>query len=419
MKRLPAIVFLLVLIAFGFGLVHLLNLRFERGDSYPPYSSLRADPLGSKALFESLDSLVPTRRHLQSLSKLGEGRDTTLLWLGADASDTRFEREDYKRFDAFVRTGGRLIFAFHPVARKPLPNPFLTRGTTRGGRGGTPTNVPPVSSRQELEDLPGIPMERHWDFALAHEELPKDELRHPVPVSALLLATNETPALPATLATHTTLFFEQLSPDWRIIYARATGTNEQPVLVERRFGRGSIVLAADSYPFSNEAMLKDREAALLAWFLGGKGNVVFDETHLGVSQSPGIATLARKYRLHGLFAGLLILAALFIWKNAASFMPPHDEQLAHERGGIIEGKDSAAGFVNLLRRSISPADLLKVCLEQWNAHSASGRKPTPAKLEAMQAIIDEQNALEPRRRDAVATYRRFCDILRRTGKRET
>src|SRR4029434_4742845 len=124
MKRLPVMFGLAVLIAFGFGLIRLLNLRFERGDSYPPYSSLRADPLGSKALFESLDALIPARRNLQPLSKLVEGRDTTLLWLGADSSEARFQPEEYKRFDAFVRTGGRLIFSFRPVPRKPLPNSF-------------------------------------------------------------------------------------------------------------------------------------------------------------------------------------------------------------------------------------------------------------------------------------------------------
>jgi hypothetical protein len=69
--------------------------------------------------------------------------------------------------------------------------------------------------------------------------------------------------------------------------------------------------------------------------------------------------------------------------------------------------------VNLLRRNIAPASLLRVCLEQWNAALAGLRKPPRAKLEAMQRLIDAQNALEPRDRNPVGTYREFCQILKR------
>ena len=36
---------------------HLFQLRFEQGDIYPAYSSLRADPLGTKVFYESLETL--------------------------------------------------------------------------------------------------------------------------------------------------------------------------------------------------------------------------------------------------------------------------------------------------------------------------------------------------------------------------
>src|SRR5436189_6446428 len=96
MKRLPLLVLLVVLAGFTFGLVQLFNLRFESGDNYPPYSSLRADPLGSKALYESLGHLMPARRHLQPLSRLGDGRDATLIWLGEDARKLRFLPGEFK-----------------------------------------------------------------------------------------------------------------------------------------------------------------------------------------------------------------------------------------------------------------------------------------------------------------------------------
>jgi len=414
MKRLPLILSALVLVAFTFGLIHLLNLRFERGDIYPAYSSFRADPLGAKAFYESLGRLTPARRNLQPLSKLGEGRNMTLLWLGADGRNLRFQADEYRRFETFVRTGGRLVVGFMPVVQRPWASRFPVR-TTRPGAPGTPpvplTNAPPISAGPGLEEIHGIPIGQRWDFALDYADLSKSDGDSFLPAHGFLRATNESSALPRSLQIHTALFFDRLSPDWRVVYSAVTGTNARPVLVERRLGRGSIVLVADSYPFSNEAMLKDREPGLLTWFIGENQSVVFDETHLGVTSDPGIAALARKYRLHGFFAALLVLTALFLWKNATSFLPPHEEHIAGERDNIIVGKDSAAGFVNLLRRNIAPADLMKVCLEQWNAHSANTRKPPKAKLEAMQRIIDEQNALEPRQRDPVATYRRFHKIL--------
>ena len=45
---------LVVLAAFLFGLLHLFNLRFAAGDVYPPYSSLRSDPVGCRIYYESL-----------------------------------------------------------------------------------------------------------------------------------------------------------------------------------------------------------------------------------------------------------------------------------------------------------------------------------------------------------------------------
>jgi hypothetical protein len=68
------------------------------------------------------------------------------------------------------------------------------------------------------------------------------------------------------------------------------------VVVERQVGRGTIVMASDSYFLSNEALQRDRHADLLAWLVGSGTQVVFDEAHLGIVEKPGVATLMRKYR---------------------------------------------------------------------------------------------------------------------------
>jgi hypothetical protein len=422
MKRFPLLLLVIAIAGFTFGLVHLFNLRFESGDNYPPYSSLRADPLGSKALYESLDHLVPARRHLQPLSRLGDGRDTTLVWLGEDVRKLRLLPNEFKDLETFVRTGGRVVIGLLPVLERPRINRFAARSAR--GKGGLPTPAPPPPATaptnspgwqpgDEFEDFRKVSIRDRWSVSFDYAELSKTADGKIVPVLAARRGMPDDSPLPRSISVHTALHFDKLDPSWRTIYARVAGTNVQPVVIERTMGRGSIVICADSFCFSNEALRREREPELLAWVVGPAHEVIFDETHLGVHEDPGVATLARKYRLGGVVAALLLLAGLFIWRNSVSFMPPYEEQLASERGELVEGKDSAAGFINLLRRNIAPADLMKVCLEQWNAHFAHSRKPSEAKLVAMQKIIDAENGREPRQRNPVRTYQQFYEILKR------
>ena len=59
LNRRPVLVFVLLFVlgAFGYGLVQLFKLRFATGDIYPPYSSLRGDPLGSRVYVDRLQQL--------------------------------------------------------------------------------------------------------------------------------------------------------------------------------------------------------------------------------------------------------------------------------------------------------------------------------------------------------------------------
>jgi hypothetical protein len=469
---------LLALLFLGLGLVaglwHLFNLRFEAGDVYPAYSSLRADPLGARALYESLDDLLEVRRHFEPIVRLADGRQTTLLHLGESPEGAQFVTNEFRALEKFVRTGGRLVMAFSPVIAAPRVNRFVpptpppapappppVTGTPprRGTNSPTapPAVGPPVPRRSRsgpssMMDPQGVSVADYWLLSFEYAPLERNADGSLIPAQALRVRARSTssgrgpstspgraegeagpereteatrpednpppdarstagaPEVPLAWPVHTALFFRPLDPSWRVIAARREGTNEYPVLIERTQGRGSIVLCADAYPFSNEALRSAREPRLLAWFVGSSDQVIFEETHLGTSDDPGIAALARRYRLHGLAVALVVLAGLFIWHNAVPFVPPPEEQLAGESTHQVAGKDSAEGFIHLLRRNVAPVDLLKVCLEQWNL-TTGGRKPSLAKLQAMQQLVDEQNALDPRQRNPVQTYHRFCEIL--------
>src|SRR5262245_56883961 len=122
MKRLPLILLLLALLGFLFGLALLFHLRFEAGDIYPEYSSLRADPLGAKALYESAGKLLVARRNYQALSKLGHGRQTTLFYLGVEQDDLELTPDEWSDFESFVAGGGRLVISLLPMFQRPQPN---------------------------------------------------------------------------------------------------------------------------------------------------------------------------------------------------------------------------------------------------------------------------------------------------------
>ena len=211
--------------------------------------------------------------------------------------------------------------------------------------------------------------------------------------------------LPESLAWHSATIFTNLDKSWRTIYAR--GTN--PVVIERRFGRGTVVMATDSYFLSNEAMREDRHADLLAWFVGPNRHVIFDEAHHGIMETSGVATLVRNYRLHGLAAGLVVLAALFIWKNSMSFVPPHRDE---ESDGYVAGKDAAAGFVNLLRRNIPARDVLSVCFAEWTKSLYRGRYYTITAVSQAQAVMETELQRSQRERDPVKAYQNICRVLK-------
>jgi hypothetical protein len=182
------------------------------------------------------------------------------------------------------------------------------------------------------------------------------------------------------------------------------------VVIERSYGNGSIVLCSDSFFLSNEAMKKNRYPQLLSWLCGTHRKIVFDETHLGVSRSPGIATLLRKYGLAPFFISLVGLALLAIWKQATRLVPVYEEE---ERAFVDPGKDAFTGFTNLLRRNISPGYILSSCLEEWKRSFTHGKQNLSALLPRIQEIIAEDRAKPKKDRNPVQAYRKISALGRR------
>ena len=412
MRRGPVFLLVLCAVFFAAGLLRLFQLRFAVGDVYPAYSSLRSDPLGTMALCESLGRLpgCSVRRDFSASNQLPDGKGTTYLHLGGDVADWRWLPDDLaNEIQSFLARGGRLAITFFPLTSRPphfqedRPEDVvekLQKQKPKAGSRAAKRKKEPKSSLDEL--LRRASLKERWGVGFGYIPLKASESETNRPASAV----NQSPlSLPECLDWHSGMVFTNLDPTWQTIYARAG----RPVVVERKFGPGTIVLAADSYFLSNEALRKDRHADLLAWLVGPGGKVVFDEAHFGLVEDSGVAALFRKYRLHGLVAGLILLAGLFIWKNSLSLAPPAADQGRQE---YVAGKETAAGFVNLLRRNVLPRDVLPVCLGEWKKSFANGSPRVAAKLEQVQALLEAENARPQRERNAVRTYREICQVLK-------
>jgi hypothetical protein len=74
--------------------------------------------------------------------------------------------------------------------------------------------------------------------------------------------------------------------------------------VERSFGKGSVLLSAESADFTNDSVVSLDRLPQVCSDLGAYRRIVFDEQHLGIAESGSVVGMARQFRLTGLALGL-------------------------------------------------------------------------------------------------------------------
>jgi len=404
---------LLGVVLFSMGLMRLFLLRFEAGDIYPPYSSLRSDPLGTQALFESLNRMPESsaKQNFRSMDQLPLAPGTTVLICGLGEGSRLLKHKVFENLlDRLADSGGRLVLTFTATSRQKdeeEESEEKAEGTdplTGADNEVEPTDEIADQSMEESakEDLAtdgsdGWQGMAELGVALKHiKEAQLDDYAARTPHGPDIL--------PAVIPWRTLLSFHQQEADWQTIYA----WQNRPVVISRTWGRGTLVLSADSYLFSNEALRNNREPDLLTWYIVPGHDVIFDEFHHGLVRQPGIAALARKYRLHGVFAALMIVALLFVWRQAAVFVPPLGIGEDHESGPPAVGRDTAEGLVNLMRQHIGSEDLLMICYEAWHTH-ATHRVPEALITQVRQLVqpVETDQSVH----DPVQVYRQICKLL--------
>ena len=427
------------------GFVGVLELRFATGEIYPHYSSLRTDPLGAQALYESFENLpgYAVSRNRRSLMSIDSVEENTALWLvGLSRQSFRRMRapEDSPVLQAVEKDGAHLVITLNPgpvprkfdldpeaeedwwerrekLRREGTPEEEETEGETpteEDGEGKEKGDEESDSdSDLQIGEASGTPLTEWLEISV---DLPDEFDR---PEDGWELAAGELPegseltdpdSLPQWRSPY---HFSELGEAWRIV---AT-VEEEPVVVSRRLGKGTVVLTTDSYFASNEALWKDPHPTFLLWLAGNRPNLVFDETIHGTVESGGAMKMIRRYRFHGIFFGLAIFVALLAWRSASSLAPGSEviDRGLHpaETGGStsVTGEETTAGFLSLLRRSVPRKRLLRTCVDTWRKDGSIGtRHETPGQREAIDAVLATHET-SPKSLSAVEGFRQISRIL--------
>ncbi|MEX2578198.1 MAG: DUF4350 domain-containing protein [Verrucomicrobiales bacterium] len=419
--------FLGLVLAFGFAKI--LEHRLSEGGLYPHYASFRTDPLGTSAFYETLEGMdeFEVRRNLVHLTTVGGlDSDTTLLLLGypRDGLDDLRAPEDSPVMEA-VEKGARLVIslnpglvpeAYRPVAsdeeqgwldrRRELRNERIRE---RGGEDDESEDAAdePIDSgfEKRMAESLGQRLTKKLGFDLA-------EVREfDRPEEGWETRPGETVSdegMPAALPEWRSQFrFRSEDEAWR----DAVLVEGEPVVIERKYGDGTIVLASDSFFASNEALHAGAEPEFLLWLVGDRSKIVFDETIHGIRESGGAAKLIRRYRLHGVFLGLLVFVGLWAWRSASTLAPGSEELDRGLVGGTaVAGEGTNAGLIRLLRKSVPRDALLGRCLDTWRK---SRRGHVSASREKEIAAIAARHADDPRGLGLPEAYAAIADLLRK------
>ena len=392
------------------GVYEVFRLRFQAGDIYPEYSTLRADPLGAKAAFDTIEELgehLQVIRQRQDLRLLELDSNSTLFFAGVTGHwlDQVLTRTEFDVLDTAIREGTRCVITFSgrdnaiggDIEREEedeeafvTPDDVLDR---EAGKSAQKTDEPEVEKDDEEgavdpEEMPilGIgEIKRRWGFEAGYATGENWDLEAGVAAKVEI----ESSFLEEIIAIRSPWRFTRLAPAWKPI-ATVGG---RPVIMERAYGEGVLVLCADSWFLSNESLAKRRALGELLWAVGDRSTIVFDETHHGVLESEGVVGMVARYRLHGVIPGLIILFILVLWRGSASLVPGAALLLSSSQGSAaVDGIDAESGVVRLMRTGIAKQEILRQCYLAWARNPVLRRRFSKAEVEAVRdRIVAEES----------------------------
>ncbi len=326
-ERLALIAVLVLAAVFLFSIVRSVLRRTETTYNYPPYSSLNNGDEGTKAYFETLRKLghKPSRNY-QPLRKL-EGTQAEIFYVGPGLGAFRYSgAKELEEFERLAVRGARIIIAFD------------TDGVVQKPRAGARTRD--SSTHAPAEDT----LKKRWGIQLAFTKRKVSKA-----VNEFMSQLDSIPV---------SWHFSSWANDW----SPSQMKDSTPLFLERRFGKGSVLLIAESKLFTNRELLMNPDTQVLAAVPIYQREIIFDESHLGLEDTGTVVGLATAHGLQWMMLGLVVLAVLYVWRSSTSFVPP----AAARRDTAVAGHDAHSALSNLLMQSLPKNSILGFVAEEWN-----------------------------------------------------
>ena len=320
----------------------LYRKRYHGSDVYPLFSSFRSDPSGAKVLYESLNGIdgLDVVRNMRPIAEMKNAKETCLLMIGS-----RYVDQDTL---AFALSGGRVVVCYSTFFRLGGAMRHLTESDGKA--------LSMDVRKEKLVTPPKFPV----------KVVPADKFQ------------KEMELVPFHY--YSLIYFKLDSDDWRKVYSMYG----KPVMIERRYWSGSLVLCGDSYFLSNEAMANRPSGDLLIYLLGGRKKVVFEETHLGSYKERNIVWLINKYNLNWYLLTIACAAVLFSWR---SLLAPSDLNRPDDGIDEIAGDhDSLAASAGLFMQDYQKREMPQLCLEEY-VGSGAGKRLSGQKFDDMKQAI--------------------------------
>jgi Domain of unknown function (DUF4350) len=376
--RTNLILLVLVVGIFIWALFELFSLRFERGDTYAPYSSYRAAPTGCKVLYESLNSMkgLQVKRLLRPIDEIEDVSKTVMLITNV----SEINHLSAPGLESYVQRGGNVLIFCAPLEMNRAK--YLGSERTRS----TPVKLESEPEKDIIDKSKKAKKESAKDDETCKCDggkgdkddkickstgglsklldkimLIKRKYPHQMPIPAQANEQLKALSLPE-INIYSHAYLELDGTSWEELYR----AREKTMMVKAKYGRGTVIVSAASYFISNEAMLKEPPVELYAWLIGNRPGVIFNELVHGQGNTHNIAWLAGKYRLGLLLFNLLLVVVLYVWRSFFSSANIQQEKYKSRELQI----SSTVGLEKLLRKNISLNMCLPTCLDEWRKQKA-------------------------------------------------
>lgn len=321
-------------LVFFAGTILIFQSRFRKGETFPDYSTLKADPLGSLALFESLQKtpgLTVTRNY--SSTSIADISNSTIFFIGIQPFIFEMEGSPVSSIDSLLKKGNRVIVSF-------LDPPLFAPSST----------LPDSTGKSNVLFTRSIKFKsKNSDTACVRSS------------DSLFKAVTWPGALNL-----------QADSTWKTIVSR----DSFMLLGEKKVHTGVLVVLHDGYNLSNQGLrdnlTRSGSNPLIPYLTGNTANIIFDESHHGIVKRMGISVLLQKTGFTPVIVFLCIWFFLLIWyiQGITAKIQPSSMNYSQQH-------DTPDSLQLILTSRISPKKIVQICRDEWRKSFPALQLPDP------------------------------------------